>query len=1047
MKQQLNVIIFAFIFAASPVFSQTPDPGIGGPYAVSSAEYDFGDEAFGAPTFPDLIEVRGNVHYPTDLSDGPFPVLLFLHGRHSTCYAGWGGTSIAWPCTGAFSAIPSYQGYDYLGEHFASLGYIVISVSANSISSTDNTTPDYGMRARGELLQHQLDLWNDWNTAGGDPFGDIFVGKLDMDNIGTMGHSRGGEGVVEHALFNRELGSPYGINAVLTLAPVDFNRPVLNGIPIMNLAPYCDGDVSDLQGVHFYDDARYPDEADTMPKHNLLFLGANHNYFNTVWTPGLFPAGTADDWGFVDGSQSDEFCGTSSPGNGRFDPETQRNALLAYSSAFFRVYIGGEDEYAPILTVEDVTPPASATLDGDEVFMSYHAPENKRVDLNRQDGEGTEDENTVGAPVSQNGLVVYDICGDDFGEQYCIGGGAGPSQEPHNKNGGVAVLGLSQLEAQWNSADDWYRNDIPEFMQDFTNFDAVQFRASVNFDTSPIESPLDFQIELTDGDGVSSTLTVSDYSSALFFPPGDFGSTLPRTMHNTISIPVADFAGVDLTNIDYVRFLFNESGSGAILISDLALSSGEEVVFPPIAAFEADVTETCTGEINFTDLSSFAPTSWAWNFGDGEISTEENPTHIYAANGTYTVTLTVFNDAGGDEETITSYIVVDRPEAPIGTDVTICGAGDATVSAIGTGDGTLRWYDAPVGGELLGEEDDYTEFLTETTVFYVEEATPNTTLSVGPPDNTFGGGGFFGANDLRGLFFDAYAPFILESVRTYADGGATRTVQILDGDGGEVIHTGDFFIPNGESVLELNWDIDVYSGYYMKITGLPVDLFRINDGSPDYPYELPGIVSLTGSNVDGGGALDYYYFFFDWKIRESDCVSPRTMVTATVEPGLDVTVSDDVTIIAGESTTLTASGGVTYSWSPTIGLDDPTSATPVASPTETTVYTVMVTDADGCSGTADVTVFVEGELGITESAEGFDIYPNPSNGLIYISAENLSWPYTIEVLTVDGKLVYSEEQQEQKDVNVIDLSGFSDGIYYIRLSNEDFEYQEKVVLQ
>jgi hypothetical protein len=193
--------------------------------------------------------------------------------------------------------------------------------------------------------------------------------------------------------------------------------------------------------------------------------------------------------------------------------------------------------------------------------------------------------------------------------------------------------------------------------------------------------------------------------------------------------------------------------------------------------------------------------------------------------------------------------------------------------------------------------------------------------------------------------------------------------------------------------------------------------------------------------------LDYYYFFFDWKIRESDCVSPRTMVTATVEPGLDVTVSDDVTIIAGESTTLTASGGVTYSWSPTIGLDDPTSATPVASPTETTVYTVTVTDADGCSGTADVTVFVEGELGITESAEGFDIYPNPSNGLIYISAENLSWPYTIEVLTVDGKLVYSEEQQEQKDVNVIDLSGFSDGIYYIRLSNEDFEYQEKVVLQ
>ena len=104
------------------------------------------------------------------------------------------------------------------------------------------------MQARGELLQHHLDLWNDWNTVGGDPFGTMFVGKLDMDHIGTLGHSRGGEGVIFHALYNRSLGSPYGIDAVLTLAPVDFNRQTLTGIPLLNVAPYCDGDVSDLQG-------------------------------------------------------------------------------------------------------------------------------------------------------------------------------------------------------------------------------------------------------------------------------------------------------------------------------------------------------------------------------------------------------------------------------------------------------------------------------------------------------------------------------------------------------------------------------------------------------------------------------------------------------------------------------------------------------------------------------------------------------------------------------------------------------------------------------
>lgn len=1046
MKLRLIQIIGIILFSGIS-FAQTPDPGVPGAYAVSSDEYDFGDEAFGPPTFPDLVEVRGSVHYPTDLTDGPFPVILILHGRHSTCYNGGGGTSIAWPCTGSYDPIPSYQGYNYLAEQLASHGYIVISVSANSISSTDNSTPDYGMRARGELLQHHLDLWNDWNDASGEPFGDLFVGKLDMGNIGTMGHSRGGEGVIEHALYNRELGSPYGINAVLTLAPVDFNRPILNGIPIMNIAPYCDGDVSDLQGVHFYDDSRYIDDSDTMPKHNLMMLGANHNFYNTVWTPGEFPAGTADDWGYVDGGQSDDHCGTSSPDNGRFDAEMQRNSLLAYGSAFFRVYIGGETEFDPILKVEDVTPPASSTLDGSEIFMSYHPGTHKRVDVNRTDGEDTEDINTVGEEASENGLVIYDICGDDFGEQYCIGAGAGTRQEPHNKNGGVAVLGLSQLELEWNSGDDWYRNDIPDFMENFTIFKALQFRAAVNFDTSPAMDALNFRVELTDNSGGSGSVAVEDYSEALYFPPGDFGTTLPRTMHNTISIPVEDFTGVDLSDIAYIRFLFNESANGGVLVSDIILSSDEEVVFPPIAAFEANVTETCTGEVTFTDNSTFTPTEWSWVFGDGGSSDEPNPTHVYTANGTYTVSLTVTNDAGDDNLIETAYIVVDRPDAPVGTGADICGEGDVTVSAIGSGDGDLNWFDAEEDGALLGTGDDYTEYITETTNFWVEESVPNAILSVGPPDNTFGSGGYFGANDLRGLFFNAYTPFILESVRVYANGGGERNIQILDGDGGSVVHSVFIDIPDGESVIDLNLEIDTYSGYYMKITGGLVDLFRINDGSPDYPYEIPGIVSLTSSNVTDT-PLDFYYFFFDWKIREPNCVSSRTLVTATVEAGFPVTISDDITIASGETTTLEATGGTTYSWSPTTGLSDPDAAITDANPTETTTYTCSITNDDDCTVTAEVTVTIDGQIGVGELTKtNFEIHPNPSNGIIQVQLGASTQLDKIEIYTTDGKLVYSNESLIETENISIDLSSLATGVYYVKLFHGGIEYQEKLILQ
>lgn len=65
--------------------------------------------------------------------------------------------------------------------------------------------------------------------------------------------------------------------------------------------------------------------------------------------------------------------------------------------------------------------------------------------------------------------------------------------------------------------------------------------------------------------------------------------------------------------------------------------------------------------VNFTDQSTGGPTSWAWNFGDAGTSTAQNPSHVYAAAGTYTVTLTASNTCGSDPETKVSYITVTAP--------------------------------------------------------------------------------------------------------------------------------------------------------------------------------------------------------------------------------------------------------------------------------------------------------------------------------------------------------------------------------------------------
>ncbi|MGZ4158359.1 MAG: poly(ethylene terephthalate) hydrolase family protein, partial [Bacteroidia bacterium] len=219
-KINLSALLLILLFICSNPFranaQTTPDPGLAGPYSVLSMEYDLGDLAFSDPSFPNPMEVRGSVHYPSTLSAGPFPVLMLMHGRHETTYqtSDPTNTALEWPPSAGFQSITSFQGYDYFATQMASHGYIVISISTNAINAADNSVGDYGMSARGRLMQHHLDLWNTWNTVGGSPFGTMFVGKLDMNNIGTMGHSRGGEGVVSNALYNKSLGSPYGIKAV-----------------------------------------------------------------------------------------------------------------------------------------------------------------------------------------------------------------------------------------------------------------------------------------------------------------------------------------------------------------------------------------------------------------------------------------------------------------------------------------------------------------------------------------------------------------------------------------------------------------------------------------------------------------------------------------------------------------------------------------------------------------------------------------------------------------------------------------------------------------
>jgi PKD repeat protein len=79
----------------------------------------------------------------------------------------------------------------------------------------------------------------------------------------------------------------------------------------------------------------------------------------------------------------------------------------------------------------------------------------------------------------------------------------------------------------------------------------------------------------------------------------------------------------------------------------------------PVADFVANTTcGYSPAVIGFSDRSTGSPVSWSWNFGDGSISSEQNPVHMYTAPGTYSVTLFVTNAFGSDTKTVIGYINV-----------------------------------------------------------------------------------------------------------------------------------------------------------------------------------------------------------------------------------------------------------------------------------------------------------------------------------------------------------------------------------------------------
>ncbi|MEK6975015.1 MAG: hypothetical protein AABY18_01570 [Candidatus Thermoplasmatota archaeon] len=326
-----------------------PDPTLPGNRTFQRYEYDFGVMVVDDPTLVPYrysVPLHGSLHLPDGA--GAAPLVVLLHGRHGTCAVL--GAEIIGPgtCPNAMVVTPvnSYTGYDYIAENLASHGYAVASVDANTINDRD-LVGDAGANARGQLLLRTLDEFTRVNATGASssdvpgvptllPRSEVpqAQDRIDVSRVGLMGHSRGGEGVARAVSLDIDSASGmHGLDAIFALAPTDFARWPVAGVPFATLLPYCDGDVYNLQGAWMYDDARRLEPV--APRHQVLAMGANHNFYNTVWT--------GDDWG-----TTEAWCGSEVNDSGRDTPEQQRAHGLGLMASFFRLYVGGEQEFAPL---------------------------------------------------------------------------------------------------------------------------------------------------------------------------------------------------------------------------------------------------------------------------------------------------------------------------------------------------------------------------------------------------------------------------------------------------------------------------------------------------------------------------------------------------------------------------------------------------------------------------------------------------------------------------------------------------------------------------
>ncbi|NJN52648.1 MAG: hypothetical protein HC809_13720 [Gammaproteobacteria bacterium] len=410
--------------------------------------------------------------------------------------------------------------------------------------------------ARAWLLLEHLRQFRHWHAGSGNPF----TGKVDLDRVVLIGHSRGGEAVAVAALFNRLSAYPddarvefeydFGIRGVIAIAPIDGQYDprgmdtALTDVNYLVVHGSHDGDVQSFAGSAQYTRVGF-DACASCFKAGLYIVGANHGQFNTAW--GRTDAGQP--WGWLLNLTP------------IMDGAAQRRIASVSFSAFLEVVVFHRSEYRAFFD----NPARGLAWLGDVEILNQYADGDRLVLADFEEDDDVASATWSDGHISGEGLSRW--------REALV------SLKWRDLSSAAAMLGWDRDEG----------GPAPEYRIEFDAplpaAERIEFALAMDA-ASPLRDEdaqwtppanIDFNIVLRDEYGNSSSLPLS--SVQLLYPQVDVSTRklalfddldTSEPVFQRFAFGLSDFPGLESARVTSIALRFDASPAGSIYLDELA---------------------------------------------------------------------------------------------------------------------------------------------------------------------------------------------------------------------------------------------------------------------------------------------------------------------------------------------------------------------------------------------------------------------------------------------------------------------------------------------